>query len=99
MIKLPSIKLTVNFIKERKQVIAYAPALDISTVGKTEAHAKKRFEELVHIFLKDISERRVEDEVLTEIGWTKTLVQNRSPKLQWIPPVVTSIDLQVPMTA
>ena len=93
---LPSIKLTVNFIKERKQVIAYAPALDISTVGKSEAHAKQRFEELVRIFLNDISERHVVDEVLTELGWTKQSIQN---KPQWIPPAVTSIDLQIPVTA
>ena len=59
MISLPKIKLTVNFIKDHKQIIAYSPALDISTVGKSEAHAKKRFQELVKIFLDDISERNI----------------------------------------
>jgi hypothetical protein len=97
MITLPSIKLTVNFIKDRKQVIAYSPALDISTVGKSETHAKKRFQELVHIFLKDISERNVVDEVLTELGWKKVSAPNR--KSEWVPPQVHSIDLQVPMFA
>ena len=96
MSSLPSIKLTVNFIKERKQVVAYSPALDISTVGKSEEHAKQRFQELVRIFLNDISERHVTDEVLTELGWTKTAVRDQQ---QWVPPVVTSVDLQVPMTA
>ena len=97
MITLPSIKLTVNLIKDRKQVIAYSPALDISTVGKSETHAKKRFQELVHIFLKDISERNVVDEVLTELGWKKISTPNR--KSEWIPPRVRSIDLQVPTVA
>ena len=97
MITLPSIKLTVNLIKDRKQVIAYSPALDISTVGKSETHAKKRFQELVHIFLKDISERNVVDEVLTELGWKKISTSNR--KSEWIPPRVRSIDLQVPTVA
>ena len=91
-----SLKLTVNFIKERNQVIAYSPALDISTVGKTEAHAKRRFDELVRIFLKDIMERKVTDEVLTELGWTKSYARS---KPQWIPPAVKSIDLQVPVVA
>ena len=91
-----SLKLTVNFIKERNQVIAYSPALDISTVGKTEAHAKQRFEELARIFLKDIVERNVTDEVLTELGWTKS--SGRS-KPQWIPPAVKSVDLQVLVAA
>ena len=97
MIKFSSLRLTVNFIKEGKQVVAYAPALDISTFGKTEAHAKKRFQELVKIFLKDISDRHVVDEVLTELGWKKVLVRNQQP--QWVPPVVKSINLQVPIGA
>ncbi len=97
MITLPTIKLTVNFIRDQKQVIAYSPALDISTVGKSEPHAKKRFQELVHIFLKDISERNVVDEVLTELGWKKISTLNR--KSEWIPPKVHSVDLQVPMFA
>ena len=97
MITLPSIKLTVNFIKDRKQVVAYSPALDISTVGKSETHAKKRFQELVHIFLKDISERNVVDEVLTELGWKKISTPNR--KSEWVPPRVRSIYMRVPMVA
>jgi len=97
MITLPSIKLTVNFIKDRKQVIAYSPALDISTVGKSEEHAKKRFQELVNIFLKDISERKVVNEVLTELGWKK--ISNPNSKSEWVPPRVRSIDLKVPMVA
>jgi len=84
MSQLPSIKLTVNFIKERNQVIAYAPALDLSTVGKSEAQAKKRFEELVRIFLHDISKRQVTDKVLTELGRTKKSVQKRVLKSEWI---------------
>ena len=98
MPQLPSIKLTVNFIKERNQVIAYAPALDLSTVGKSEAQAKKRFEELVRMFLQDIADRRVTDTVLTELGWTKRSA-TRTPKPQWIPPAVTSVDLRVPIAA
>jgi len=97
MITLPSIKLTVTFIRDQKQVIAYSPALDISTVGKSEAHAKKRFQELVRIFLKDISERNVVNEVLTELGWKKISAPNR--KLEWVPPQVRSINMRVPMAA
>ena len=94
MISIPSLKLTVNFIKDRKQVIAYSPALDISTVGKSEKHAKKRFEELVRIFLKDISERNVLNEVLTELGWKKICSSRKS---EWVPPQIKSVDLRVPM--
>jgi hypothetical protein len=96
MSPLSSVQLTVNFITENKQVVAYSPALDISTVGRSIDHAKVRFQELVSIFLKDITERNVIDEVLTDLGWHKAEVENRS---QWVPPKVTSLDLQVPMAA
>ena len=93
-----SVKLTVNFIKEHNKVVAHSPALDISTVGDSEAHAMKRFEELAHIFIQDITERNVIDDVLAELGWSKmkSPVQGRS---QWVPPVITSVDLQVPIAA
>jgi hypothetical protein len=94
MIPFPSVKLTVNFIKEGKQVVAYSPALDISTVGDSEEHAKTRFVEMVGIFLKDISDRKVVDDVLSELGWTKA-----QPNAPWVPPAVHSVDLQVPMMA
>jgi hypothetical protein len=97
MLSMPALKLTVNFIKDRKQVIAYSPALDISTVGKSEKHAKKRFEELVRIFIKDISERNVVDKVLTELGWKNISTPNRKP--QWVPPQVRSVDLRIPIMA
>lgn len=92
-----SINLTVNFIKEGKQVIAYAPALDISTVGKSEEHAKQRFHEIVQMFLKDIAERNVVDQVLTELGWTKTTADNNRAK--WAPPSVKSVDLPIAIPA
>ncbi|MBP6858599.1 MAG: hypothetical protein KBC33_02075 [Candidatus Pacebacteria bacterium] len=98
MLTIPSLKLTVNFIKDRKQVIAYSPALDISTVGRTEEHARKRFEELVHIFMKDITERNVATQVLTELGWTKSS-PTRTRKSQWTPPQVRSVNLKVPLFA
>ena len=95
---LSIVNLTVNFIKEGRQVIAYAPALDISTVGNSVEHAKSRFQELVKMFMADISERHVIDDVLTELGWTKAQIAPQT-KPQWVPPSVTSIDLQVPIAA
>ena len=97
MISIPSLKLVVNFIKDGKQVIAYSPALDISTVGKSEEHAKTRFQELVRIFFEDISERNVVDEVLKELGWKKVSISNGQPK--WAPPQVTFTNVAVPINA
>lgn len=75
MTKLPAgiakLKLSVNFIREANQVVVYSPALDLSTVGKNETEARKRFEEIVRIFFEDIAERKVASEVLRELGWSK----------------------------
>ncbi|MBL6938271.1 MAG: hypothetical protein ISR49_10615 [Alphaproteobacteria bacterium] len=62
------IDLPVAFIQEGDQVIAYTPALDISTFGRTEDEAKARFGELVQIFMKDLIESDTVDAVLSELG-------------------------------
>lgn len=47
-------KLPVSILREGKKYIAYTPALDLSTSGKSYEEAKKRFEEIVNIFLKNL---------------------------------------------
>lgn len=85
------LKLPVAFIREGEQVVAYTPALDISTVGGNEAEAKERFGELVRIFLADLVENNTVDAVLTELGW-------RKEESQWNPPAISqqSINVRVP---
>ena len=84
--------LPVSFIKEGKQVIAYTPALDISTVGENEAEVKARFVELVNMFFADIIETGSIDQVLTELGWQKI-------SGAWNPPVVSNEEMSVPISA
>jgi hypothetical protein len=88
------ISLPVTFITEGNQVVAYTPALDISTSGKDEAEAKEHFNELVGIFFKDLIESNTVDAVLTELGWQKV-------EKQWNPPVVSqqSMNVRVPAFA
>jgi predicted RNase H-like HicB family nuclease len=98
MKNIQNLNLSVNFIKEGKSTIAYSPALDISTAGKTEAEAKKRFEEMVKIFFQDLIQRGVLEEVLTELGWKKTAAASRAG---WKPPRVNykSVSVNVPVFA
>ena len=42
--------LTVNFLREGKRFIAYSPALDLSTSGKTYEEARQRFQEAAQLF-------------------------------------------------
>jgi hypothetical protein len=87
--------LPVSLMQEEGgQVIAYTPALDISTVGKNEEQAKERFTELVHMFFADLAEQGSTDQVLPELGWVKVAES-------WRPPVVSneSIAVSVPVVA
>jgi hypothetical protein len=94
------VNLTVNISKQGSHFVAYSPALDISTSGKNEVEAKKRFEELVEIFFEELKERGTTEEVLTELGWHKG--QPAAPShaaSQWLPPRTTEVEVRVPVLA
>ncbi len=77
--KINNFRLTVTFLQEGKSVVAYSPALDISTVGKNRQEAQNNFEEAVQLFLEDLTERGVIAQVLADLGWVKK-------KSEWKPP-------------
>jgi len=95
-----NLNLTVNFINEGKSVVAYSPALDISTAGKNQSEARKNFEELVQMFLSDISERGVMNEVLSDLGWVKkkSSVLKKSNLNNWVPPKISQRNIKVPIS-
>ena len=43
-------KISVAFIKEGNQFVAYSPALDLSTCGNTLTEARSRFAEAAKLF-------------------------------------------------
>ena len=93
--KLTSIRLPVQFMKQKNRYIAYTPLLDLSTSGRSEIEAKKRFTEIVDIFFEEIIAAGTLDTVLGELGWKK-ISQN------WQPPRIISqksIDLKIPALA
>ena len=75
------IQLPVTFLKEGTQFIAYSPALDLSTCGKTLEEARRRFGEAVLLFTQELQIQGTLNEVLTSLGWQK---KNAS----FIPPTV-----------
>ena len=92
--------LTVNIAQQGSRFLAYSPALDISTSGKDEAEAKKRFEELVDIFFEELQESGMTDEVLTELGWHKSQTTSSAHiKPQWVPPRTTEVKVNIPVLA
>ncbi|MFH1713143.1 MAG: type II toxin-antitoxin system HicB family antitoxin [Candidatus Jacksonbacteria bacterium] len=87
--------LPVSIFKEGDNFIAYTPALDLSTSGKTFKEVKKRFQEAVQIFFEETSQRGTTEEVLAELGWTKR-------QKQWSPPPVIAHEpetVKIPLPA
>ena len=75
--------MSVLITKQNKRFVAYTPALDIATSGKTEKEARSRFVELANIFLEEIIEAGTASYVLEELGWKKV-------QKQWTPPPIVS---------
>ena len=80
--------LPVSILREGKKYIAYTPALDLSTSGNTFDQAKKRFDEIVHLFFEEIVKENTIEKVLTELGWQKV-------NAKWNPPIVVSSESQL----
>ena len=80
--------LPVSILREGKKYIAYTPALDLSTSGNTFDQAKKRFDEIVHLFFEEIMKENTTEEVLKDLGWQKV-------NAKWNPPIVISNESQM----
>ena len=78
-------KIPVLFFQEGKKVIAYSPALDVSTCGDTEKQARERFAEAAMIFIAEIHKMGTMEEILEECGWHKVPKQRT-----WAPPIYKS---------
>lgn len=91
-----SVELPVVFIEEDETVIAYTPALDLSTCGSSRAEADKMFQEAVRIFFNDLVENNTADEVLGGLGWKRDEI-----KSSWIPPKISqeSVGVKIPTFA
>jgi hypothetical protein len=73
----------VMYFSDGKKIIAFSPALDLSTCGDTEEQARKRFIEAATIFVDEIIEMGTVEDVLTECGWKKGTAKHKS---SWSPP-------------
>jgi len=79
--------LPVSILREGKKFVAYTPALDLSTSGKSYEEAKKRFKEAVSIFFEELIKKGTLEEVLRDLGWKR--IQKK-----WSPPIVISQEFQ-----
>lgn len=66
-----SYSLPVTIFREGDAFVAYTPALDLSSVGKTEKDAKRMFAEAVEAFFEELTNMGTTEAVLMDLGWTK----------------------------
>ena len=83
-------KIPVILFREGNKIIAYSPAIDLSTSGDTEKQARKRFAEAAKIFFDEITRMGTIDDVLTECGWEKV-----TPEGSWSPPTYKQEFVQI----
>lgn len=78
-----SAQLPVSVFKEGKYFIAFTPALDLSTSGKTYTQVMERFNEVIGVFFEELVKKGTTEEVLLNLGWQKI-------KSHWSPPSLIS---------
>lgn len=71
--------LPIVFLREGNRIVAYSPAIDISTSGKTFEEAKKRFTEAASLFFEEIINKKTINLILRDHGWRKTQNCWRAP--------------------
>ena len=81
-------KFPVSILREGEKYIAYTPALDLSTSGDSYEETKKRFGEIVDIFIEELIKKGTLEQVLFDLGWKKI-------QTKWNPPIVISQDFQI----
>lgn len=82
-----NLSLPVSILREGNRYVAYSPALDLSTSGRTHAEAQRRFAEAAMLFFEEINRKRTMDTALTELGWQRA-------RRTWQAPVVVSQSLE-----
>jgi hypothetical protein len=87
-IKFQKTVLNVAFYREGDKFIAYGPALNLSTCGNSMEQAKKRFEEMLQMFLEEVEKMGTLEDVLLECGWKKI----ERPQTHWQPPIFVGQD-------
>ena len=85
------IVLQLNILKEGDTYVAYSPALDLSSCGKTVGEAKRNFQSALNLFLEELQEMGTLDEVLLDLGWR----HGNTPKFSWIPPHLLNSQIKV----
>ena len=75
-------EVQVFLVPEGEQVVAYCPALELSTYGDSREDAKGAFAEVLESFVKDTQTKGTLENILLELGWKL----QRKPVVNYEPP-------------
>lgn len=76
-----SVNIPISLIKEGKRFVAYSPAFDLSTSGKTRSEARRRFNEALELFLEELVEAGTFHRTLSNLGWMKLQHSWKAPQV------------------
>ena len=76
-------QLSLEIMREGETYIVYSHSLDLSAYGNTEAEATKNFHSSLKLFLRETSIKGTLDQVLSELGWSKTESIRRQDQPEW----------------
>lgn len=64
------VNVPVIFVQEGEYIVAYCPALDLSSYGLSERDAKDSFDAALKIFLDETEKKGTLERILLDLGWT-----------------------------
>ena len=77
--------------KQGDYYVAYCPALELSSYGKTEDEAKGNFDIELDIFLGETEKRGTLEKILLKLGWCL----KQSPLPTYLPPKPSKFSFQI----
>ena len=76
------LKVAVLLIEEGESIVAYCPALELSSYGKTEEEAKEYFKDALDLFIKDTVEMGTLEKNLLKFGWILKSSNYEPPRIE-----------------
>ena len=76
------ISVSVLILQEGDYYVAYSPALELSSYGKSVVEAKKSFAQVLKIFVEETERKGTFEKVLLGLGWTL----QQKPSFKYQPP-------------
>ena len=79
-----NVLIDIFFLKEGSAIVAYSPALNLTTYGEDRDDAKLAFNEAIKIFFDETQKKGTLEKILLKLGWTLTQI----PQVKYKPPKI-----------